>query len=428
LGTVETQANEWIQRSKKLLNINRIPKIPKLAKFNGTLRKYQKLGYNWLSFLAVNRFGAVLADDMGLGKTVQIIAMLQGLKERAADERSLKTLIICPTSVVFNSSNEFRKFAPGLNTLALFNTLSKSNIDLNKEIDNNDVIITSYAIAQRDEEELGTIDRSFVIIDEAQYIKNYNSKTYAAIKKLNAVSKIALTGTPLENNLMELWAIYSVVAPGLFADRMTFKEVYQKPIESRFDAACLARLRTRIRPFMLRRTKDQVLNELPQRIEQVLSLDLVSSHRRIYDAYLSRERQKIMGLLDDFKKKRFKILSSLTTLRMLSLSAALVDREKYSNIPSIKILTLLEYLEEIFNENHKALVFSQFTSFLAEVKAACDDKHINYSYLDGSTKNREQVINTFKSIEVPLFLISLKAGGVGLNLVEADYCFILDPW
>ncbi len=426
LGIIDSQAKEWLDLSKKLYNLDEIETYEVGPKFEGTLRAYQEIGYNWLMFLVSNSLGGILADDMGLGKTVQVIAMISA---RTNSQKCKKpSLVIAPTSVVPNWSSEFQKFAPDIKTTMLRSTVARSKLDLKSEIENMDVLITSYAIIQRDIEVFSKIDWDVVIIDEAQYLKNYQAKTYGAVRKLQANSKIALTGTPLENNLMELWSILSIVAPGLFSVREQFRDRYQRPVESGDDPEQLKRLKRRIRPFILRRLKEDVLQELPPRIEQVVNLDLIPSHQKVYDLYLSRERQKVLGLLDDFKKNRFTILRSLVILRMLSLSAVLVDSEKYSGIQSAKIDALMDYVEELLSENHKAIIFSQFTSFLALIKEAFVSRKIPFSYLDGKTRNRADVISEFKDGQTDVFLISLKAGGVGLNLMEADYCFLMDPW
>ncbi len=455
IGTVARQVESWNEVTKGLLNFSEVPVFSTPAELSATLRPYQVTGYSWLRFLAEHELGGILADEMGLGKTVQVIAMIASLREKTerADkslaEKQSPFLIICPTSVCPNWTFELKRFAPHLKVLYVSTTQSKSalinsksqnggaasqkaNIDNNQEsslsIGDYDVIITSYTIMRLDEEIYQSIYWDGIVFDEAQFIKNFTSKSYACARKLNAPFKLGLTGTPMENNLMELWSLISLVAPGLFPNSKSFREIYQKPIESGQNAEVLQRLRRRIRPFMLRRTKDQVLKDLPPKIEQILELDLVPSHRKIYDVYLEKERQRILGLLGDFQKNRFTILKSLTTLRLLSLSPRLVNPTKYAKVPSIKVTALIEQLTEVIAEGHKALVFSQFTSFLAEVKGELDKCGLNYSYLDGRTRSRARTIQEFKDGDKSLFLISLKAGGVGLNLTEADYCFILDPW
>jgi SNF2 family DNA or RNA helicase len=253
---------------------------------------------------------------------------------------------------------------------------------------------------------------------------------HAAAKELNAPFKLAITGTPMENNLMELWSLFSIVAPGLFPSARAFTETFVRGIEGTDNPAAgeiLARLRRRIRPLMMRRTKELVASDLPAKQEQVLQIDLSPRHRTLYDTFLQRERQKLLGLLEDMDKNRFIIFRSLTLLRLLSLDASLVD-EAYAGVPSSKLDALFEQLEDVLAEGHRALVFSQFTSFLGKAAARLDAQGTPYSYLDGSTLRRSEVIDRFKSGDAPVFLISLKAGGFGLNLTEADYVFLLDPW
>ena len=247
------------------------------------------------------------------------------------------------------------------------------------------------------------------------------------MRELDAPFKLALTGTPMENNLMELWSLLSITAPGLFPSPTRFREMYSRPIERDRDADVLARLRRRIRPLMRRRTKEQVAPELPPKQEQELPVDLDLRHRRVYERHLQRERQKVLGLIDDVDRNRFMILKSITLLRRLSLHAGLVSDE-HAGLGSAKIDVLLEQLSEVVDGGHRALVFSQFTSFLALVRERLDAAGVAYCYLDGSSRDRASIVARFRDGAAPVFLISLKAGGFGMNLAEADYCFLLDPW
>jgi SNF2 family DNA or RNA helicase len=266
-----------------------------------------------------------------------------------------------------------------------------------------------------------------VILDEAQFVKNHRAKTYQCARRLSAPFKLAITGTPLENSLMDLWALLSIAAPGLFPDPDRFSEYYRRPIERSKDAIRLHQLRRRIRPLMLRRTKESVAEELPPKQEQTVEVELDPRHRRIYQTHLQRERQKVLGLIEDLDRNRFTVLRSITLLRRLSLDPALVD-ESHNNVPATKTDVLLEDLSELVGEGHQALVFSQFTSFLSRIRTRLADAEIPYAYLDGRTRNRDRVIQQFRDKVASVFLISLKAGGFGLNLAEADYCFVLDPW
>ena len=244
---------------------------------------------------------------------------------------------------------------------------------------------------------------------------------------LPAPFKVAMTGTPIENNLMELWSLLSITAPGLFPSPDRFTDHYRTPIEKKADSERLTQLRRRVRPIILRRTKEQVAQDLPEKQEQVLVLDLNARHKKLYQTYLHRERQKVLGLLGDMQKNRFEIFRSLTLLRQASLDMSLVDA-KHATVPSTKLDALMEMLEDIVADGHRVLVFSQFTRFLTLARRRIEMAGIDYCYLDGRTRKRDNVITDFRTGSSPVFLISLKAGGFGLNLTEADYCIILDPW
>jgi SNF2 family DNA or RNA helicase len=288
-------------------------------------------------------------------------------------------------------------------------------------------VVTSYNLFRLEFDSYAALDWSGLVLDEAQSAKNHMSRNYACAKELRAPFKLAITGTPMENNLAELWALLSITSPGLFPTLRRFEEHFRRPIERGRNAETLARLRQRIRPVMLRRTKEEVAADLPEKQEQVLEVELSQRHRRAYQTLLNRERHKVLGLLDDLDGNRFEILRSLTLLRQASLDMSLVSPAGGA-IPPTKVDVLAELLDGIVADGHRVLVFSQFTGFLASVRNRLDANGIDYCYLDGSTRNRASVIAAFKQGSAPVFLISLKAGGVGLNLTEADYCIILDPW
>jgi len=290
-----------------------------------------------------------------------------------------------------------------------------------------DLVVTSYALLRIDEEVWTGLEWGGLILDEAQFVKNHRAKTYLSARRIRTAFTLAITGTPLENDLMDLWSLLSLTAPGLFPNPDRFTEYYRRPIERGGDQARLDQLRRRIRPLMLRRTKESVAPELPAKQEQVVDVVLQPKHLRIYQTHLQRERQKVLGLLEDVDANRFTILGSLTLLRQLSLDAALVDPE-HAGVPSAKIELLVDDLTELVSEGHQALVFSQFSGFLGRVRERLDAAGLTYAYLDGRTRNRDRVVQSFRDGEAPVFLISLKAGGFGLNLTEADYCFLLDPW
>ena len=463
-----------------------------------TLRPYQLEGYRWLDFLRQAGLGGVLADDMGLGKTVQVLAAVQRLIEQREEAQGSEptgsgdpgepegtgpVLVIAPTSVVGSWVEQAERFCPGLRVRAVRRTAAKREETLAQIVEGCDVVVTSYTIARLCEEEFIAQDWAWVVCDEAQFVKNHTSATYKAVRRLRSPSTIAITGTPLENSLMDLWALMSIAAPGLLPDPERFGQVYRKPID-RGDAEALGRLRRRMRPFLLRRTKEQVAADLPAKTEQVLAVELGAKHRKAYDQRLARERQRILGLLEeDTAQSRFIALKALTTLRQMALDPALVDGEDGAEpetaasagggeareageaaggtggsgkraargakavkgrdagapatgrrgpgrrpSPSAKVEVLVEHLGPILSEGHRALVFSQFTRYLSGVREHLEATGVRTAYMDGSTPDRQKVIDAFRAGEADVFLISLKAGGFGLTLTEADYVFLLDPW
>ena len=433
------QAVSWRAAVGGLLQLERgqadaaaLPRATPLpAGLNATLRPYQLAGFEWLVFLWEHGLGGILADDMGLGKTLQVLALLSHAVQHPADpaEPARPFLVVAPTSVVSNWLTEAARFTPGLRVGAVSSTQATSGRTLVQQAEGLDVLVTSYALFRLDVEAYQAHGWAGLILDEAQFVKNRTSQLHRAARDLNVPFTLAVTGTPMENNLLELWALFAIVAPGLFPSARRFTEEYLRPAERgvRSQAELIERLRRRIRPLMLRRTKDVVARDLPAKQEQVLHIDLDPGHREIYDTFLQRERQKLLGLMDDLEANRFIVFRSITLLRMLSLDASLVD-EQYAGVPSSKLDALFEQLDEVIAEGHRALIFSQFTSYLALAAARLEARGVPYSYLDGSTTDRPGVIDEFKSGDAPVFLISLKAGGFGLNLTEADYVFLLDPW
>ena len=335
-------------------------------------------------------------------------------------------LVVAPTSVVSNWLTEAARFTPDLRVHAVTATAARHS-GLAQAAARSDVIVTSYALFRLDFAAYQELGWAGLILDEAQFVKNSMAKVHACARDLDTPFKLALTGTPMENNLMDLWALLRIVAPGLFPSKQRFTEKYLRPIERGESPHVLARLRRRLRPLILRRTKERVATELPLKQEQRLSVDLNPRHQKLYDTFLQRERQKLLGLLEDLDKNRFIIFRSLTLLRLLSLDPSLVD-DKYASVSASKLDALFEQLDDVVAEGHRALIFSQFTSFLKKAAARLDAQGIAYCYLDGSTRDRASVIDAFKTGTAPVFLISLKAGGFGLNLTEADYVFLLDPW
>ncbi|OJX96973.1 MAG: hypothetical protein BGO96_02610 [Micrococcales bacterium 73-15] len=426
------------------------PPPPVPAGLAATLRPYQREGYEWLATLRRAGLGGVLADDMGLGKTVQTLTMIldertdpgapAGRDDDARGEGAAAPaagparprgpwLVVAPTSVVPNWAAESERFTPGLRVAVVSSTGARREETLAELAADVDVLVTSYALLRLEAEEYAALDLAGVVLDEAQNVKNYTSKAFASARRLGAPVTFAITGTPMENDLSELWAMFTLTAPGLLGSPQQFAEVYRRPIERESPDArsLLARLRRRIRPFLLRRTKEQVARDLPPKQEQVLHVDLAPAHRRLYDRHLQRERRRILRLADDLEGNRVEVLAALTRLRQLAIDASLVD-DQADDVPSSKLDVLLPLLEEAAAEGHRVLVFSQFTRYLRMIGARLDEAGLGYAYLDGATTRRADVIRGFAEGDDPVFLISLKAGGVGLNLTMADYAILADPW
>jgi len=424
LGVVTEQSQRWAEQVARMSTLAEPEPVAPPAGLAATLRPYQQEGLDWLAFLHANGLGGILADDMGLGKTVQTLALCLHILESRPDARFL---VVAPTSVVENWAREAERFAPGVPVRTIRETEARRGVPLADAIGHASIVVTSYALFRLEFDAYAEHDWELLLLDEAQFVKNHQGKTHHCVRRLDAASKIAITGTPLENTLMDLWSLLSITAPGLYPDPKRFSETYRKPIEAGSAPQLLATLRRRIAPLMRRRTKDAVLTDLPPKTEQVVEVPMSSRHARIYGTQLQRQRQKILGLVDDVDRNRFEILKSLTLLRQLALDPGLVD-DADDGVGSAKLDRLVEDLTQIVAEGHRALVFSQFTRYLARVRTRLDTAGIGYSYLDGRTRRRDEAIARFKDGDAPVFVISLKAGGFGLNLTEADYCFVLDPW
>ncbi|HHU09624.1 MAG TPA: DEAD/DEAH box helicase [Intrasporangiaceae bacterium] len=400
--------------------------LPVPAGVQAELRPYQRAGYAWLSHLLDADLGGILADDMGLGKTLQTLTAVLRLKEEGRLDRPV--LVVAPTSVLSAWTGEAARFTPSLTVVAVPVTARKANQPLAERIAGADVVVTSYAVARIDAGEFAAQEWSLLVLDEAQFVKNPQSKTHQVLRDLSARSVLAITGTPMENSLMDLWSILALTAPGLFPRADEFAQTYRRPIESG-DRVTLQRLRRRVRPLMLRRTKAVVAAELPEKQVQVVSVPMTAAHERIYQQHLQRERQRVLRLLDeDPDHNRVAILASLTTLRQMALHPGLVDPDYLERTAAAKTDALVDHVRELAAEGHRALVFSTFTRFLRMVQDRLHGEGLDTAYLDGSTTDRETVVRDFREGEVPVFLISLKAGGFGLTLTEADYVFVLDPW
>ncbi|WP_026919297.1 DEAD/DEAH box helicase [Gordonia shandongensis] len=426
LGVVDEQLREWRDRMAALATARPPEPVAPSPGLDADLRPYQREGLDWLAFLWDNRIGGILADDMGLGKTLQTLALFHRIVDERPDARFL---VVAPTSVIANWASEVRRFAPNLSVLTVTSTEKRAQSPLAERIADAHIVVTSYTLMRIDAAAFAHVDWTAAVFDEAQFLKNHNAKTHQAARRLSAEVKFAITGTPMENRVMELWSLVSVVAPGLYSSPQPFKEHFAGPIESGEAPERLDVLRRRLKPIMLRRTKSQVLTDLPEKQEQILHLELEPPHRKVYDTYLARDRQQLLGLIDDFDNNRIQILRALTRLRQLSLHPALVD-PAHEAVASAKITYLSEQLPTLIDEGHSALIFSSFTGFLRLVAAQLDADGIAYSYLDGSTPitQRGKAIERFTEGGTRVFLISLKAGGFGLNLTAADYCFMTDPW
>lgn len=377
--------------------------------FNGTLRKYQKEGFKWLNELSELGFGGILADDMGLGKTIQVITFV-------LSKRSKKTLIITPTSVLYNWKDEFERFAPNVRVGLVHGTKAQRNRMLS-EIKKYDVLITTYGTLKNYENEYEKLQFDYCIIDEGQSIKNPTSKTTLSVKKINSKCNFALTGTPIENNLMELWSIFDFVMPGFLFTKERFKAkfIQNKNTEE---------LKSLITPFILRRVKEDVLDELPEKIEKKYLVDMTTKQKSIYKSYVKEIKEKLKS-----SKGNINMLTFITKLREVCLDPSLIIDDY--NGGSGKVNALMELLDNYIEGNKKILVFSQFTSALKNIEQNLEEKGINYIYLDGSIGSKERVELVKKFNEEPLisvFLISLKAGGVGLNLTSASVVIHFDPW
>ncbi|GAB2519399.1 DEAD/DEAH box helicase [Spirosoma aerophilum] len=411
------------RKLERLRNFEEIEPFPVPKGFNGNLRPYQQAGYDWMNFLRQYRFGGCLADDMGLGKTVMTLAMLQGQKEAGVREPSL---LVMPTSLLYNWELEARKFTPDLRVMVYTGTYRDKNT---AQFDEYDLILTSYGIVRIDIDILSDYRFNYVILDESQAIKNPSSHITKAVMQLNNAFRLILTGTPLENSTMDLWSQMSFINPGLLGSQSFFRNEFQIPIEKKHDEVKTGKLYGLIKPFMLRRNKAQVATDLPPKVESVLYCDMTPDQSAQYEEAKSYFRNLILERIEEegIAKSQMVVLQGLTKLRQIANHPRMVDADYEGD--SGKLDDMLMRLESAMTENHKVLVFSQFIKHLNVVQQYLKEKHIKYAYLDGSTVDRKSQVELFQTDDsVKLFLISLKAGGLGHNLTAADYVFILDPW
>jgi superfamily II DNA or RNA helicase len=405
----------------ELLRFEGIAPIDPPADFVGTLRGYQREGLGWLVFLQRFGFGGCLADDMGLGKTVMVLALLAMRRAAAAVDRR-PSLVVAPRSVVFNWRQEAARFAPSLRVLEY---TGGGRASLRERFGDHDLILTTYGTLRRDAAELASTPFDYVVLDEAQAIKNAGSVSAKTTRLLDARHRLALSGTPIENHLGELWSLFEFLNPGLLSTAPAFARA---AAGRQMDDDALTMLARGLRPFMLRRTKDQVARELPDRTEQTLYCDLERPQRVLYDDLRDHYRRTLLKSADRPGGAKLQILEALLRLRQAACHPGLIDPGR-SQQASAKFDMLVPRIAEATTEGHKTLVFSQFTSLLAILRARLDSEGIAYEYLDGRTRDRQTRIERFQQDpECRLFLISLKAGGVGLNLTAAEYVFLLDPW
>ncbi|MCB9728702.1 MAG: SNF2 helicase associated domain-containing protein [Deltaproteobacteria bacterium] len=426
VGDAEIEGDaEWTRLSTRLRNFKGLNDEPLPKGLTATLREYQKHGYDWLCFLRDSGFHGILADDMGLGKTIQALTFV--LAEKEAGRLENPVLVVTPTSVTANWVEEARRFTPDLNVVRL---VGPNRDKLYKDIKDTDVVITTFALLRLDINRLSRRAWAAVILDEAQHIKNPASQTALAAKKLTARQRLALTGTPLENSLIELWSIFDFLMPGFLDTEKNFASRYvrsgaEKPED-------IEGLRIKVAPFMLRRVKSEVAKELPPKTEQIIHVPLTPRQQELYDEVRALTKQKVMAAVQSkgLAASTITILDALLKLRQVACHPRLVKLDVAAGIEeSAKHDILHELLEEAVAEGHRALVFSQFTSHLAIVREWLDASKIPYFYLDGRTRKRQALVDRFNAPDgPPLFLISLKAGGTGLNLATADYVIHLDPW
>ncbi|HEY9789866.1 MAG TPA: SNF2-related protein [Candidatus Obscuribacterales bacterium] len=431
---IELQADEGFKEFiYKLRNFKELEPIPVPSSFEGELREYQKEGYNWLAFLREYGLAGILADDMGLGKTIQALALLLFHHKNHKDRKP--SLVVAPTSVVYNWLSEAEKFAPQLNT-ALYLGRERSELlnKLKKDKGKPDVVFTTYGIIRRDYETLKDVQFDYVILDEAQNIKNPESVGAVACKSLKALHRLALSGTPVENRLKELWSIFDFLMPDFLGTLREFNETFERPIEAGvIDAG--TKLRKIVHPFILRRLKSQVEKELPERTDIINVCEMEEEQRSLYLDVLDECRQKVFGEIASrgIGRSQISVLAALLRLRQVCCDPRLLKNREGDVPASSKLIALMEMLEDVIESGHKILVFSQFVEMLTLIRAELDKSPYKYEYIDGQTpaKDRLDKVNHFNETsekELPIFLISLKAGGTGLNLTGADYVIHYDPW
>lgn len=433
--------NQSIKRLEKLLSPGKIPSVQPPAGFGSIMRKYQIDGLNWLTFLHSAGLGGCLADDMGLGKTVQTLSLLKYNKENTkpdskgndyelslfpVENQTLTSLVIVPASLIYNWENEIKRFVPDFKVYSYKGNQRKKSTDYFSKYD---VILSSYHTIRQDVDLISRFNFHYIILDESQVIKNPASMLYRTVSQLNSDYKLVLTGTPVENSLTDLWTQLNFVNPGLLGDLAFFRREFAKPIEKQGDDEKESKLKKIIQPFILRRTKEMVAKDLPPVTEQTVFCDMTDEQQKYYEEEKSAVRNSILESIASAgrEKSAIVVLQGLMKLRQLS-NHPVIANEEYG-YGSGKFETVLQDIESVIVEGHKILVFSSFVRHLNLYAAELEKKRISYSMLTGASTNRDRIVDRFQNDpENKVFLISLKAGGVGLNLTAADYVFILDPW
>ena len=429
-GTVITKNENYKELVNKVENkeLNEEINLPK--NLNASLRSYQKVGYKWLKVLDNYGFGGILADDMGLGKTIQLLAVILDYVQN--EKKPKPSIVVCPSSLSLNWQNEIKKFTPDLTSLVIHGNADE-RVKQIKSIPKYNIVITSYDLLKRDIETYKELNYEFkfIIADEAQYIKNNNTQNAKAIKEINASTKYALTGTPIENSLSELWSIFDFIMPGYLFSYRKFKELYEMPIVKDEDNVAMRKLKMLIEPFILRRIKGEVLTELPDKTITVLNNEMEEEQQKIYMSYMQNARSEMMQEINanGFEKSQIKILALLMRLRQICCHPALFLSDYKAE--SSKLNQCIEVIKDAVDSGHKILLFSSYTGMFPMIEEKLKKEKIEYSKLTGQTKVGERIklVDEFNEDEnKKVFLISLKAGGTGLNLIGADMVIHYDPW
>ena len=409
--------------NSKLAGFENIETVLSPEGLHAELRHYQQQGLNWLNFLDEFNFGGCLADDMGLGKTIQVIAFMLLLRQKRGQQTHL---VVVPTSIIFNWQQELKKFASSLKVLTIHGANRVKN---NHSFNEYDVVLTSYGMLLSNIHFMKSYHFSYIFLDESQAIKNPDSQRYKASRLLQSKNKIVLTGTPIENNTFDLYGQLSFACPGLLGNQQYFKDIYSQPIDKFGDTKRAIELQQKINPFILRRTKKQVATELPEKTEMIIYCEMGIEQRKVYDAYEKEFRNYLLHRPEeDLPRESMHVLQGLTKLRQICNSPALLKDDAFYGDTAAKIEVLLEQIESK-HRHHKILVFSQFVGMLELIRNELTAKYIPFEWLTGHTKNRAAAVNAFQNNDdIRVFLISLKAGGTGLNLTEADYVYLVDPW